>query len=137
MKYSITILLLVLSGSIFAQKADFNPADEYAYLAKHVTHYKNEQVVSTNETTITIMGNHKKRQLVIGENVISYKVLRVYDDTENFTNDYSIIECVAFDSDNKTLRLNIMINNSTLGEVLVVLDYMDNNTYFYLCEILY
>ena len=83
------------------------------------------------------MGNHKKQQLTVGKNVISYKALRVYDDAKTYKGNYSIIECIAFDSDNRTLHLNTLLDIDNKGRVILILGYMDGETYIYQCEILY
>lgn len=137
MKYSAVILLLIISSSLFAQKEGPDPLNEYAYLTKYKTHYKNEQEVEAKETSIVITGNHKKQQLTVGKNVISYKALRVYDDAKTYKGNYRIIECIAFDSDNRTLHLNTLLDIDNKGRVILILGYMDGETYIYQCEILY
>lgn len=137
MKLPVIFLLLFISCNLFAQDKTPDPMAEYAYLTKHVTLYKNKQIASAKETSIVIMGNHKKQQLLVGKNTISYEVLRVYDDTENYKGNYSIIDCIASDSDKRALHLNILLDNDNIGRVLLVLRYMDGETYFYQCEILY
>jgi hypothetical protein len=111
--------------------------NEYVYLVKRITFYRGEELVESKKSKMTIMGNHKKQQFTLGKKVISYKATRVYDDTESFNGKYTVTDYVAFDDDDKPLQLCILSDNDRARRIVLVLGYVNGETYFYECEILY
>lgn len=131
------ILSIFISCSLFVWGSEPDPMNEYAYSVKRITFYRGEELVESKKSKMTIMGNHKKQQFTLGKKVISYKATRVYDDTESFNGNYTVIEYAAFDDDDKPLQLCILSDNDRARRIVLVLGYMNGETYFYECEILY
>ena len=131
------ILLIFISCSLFVWADEPDPMNEYAYSVKRITFYRGEELVESKKSKMTIMGNHRKQQFTLGKKVISYKATRVYDDTESFNGNYTVIEYAAFDDDDKPLQLCILSDNDRARRIVLVLGYMNGETYFYECEILY
>jgi len=137
MKYSAVILLLIISSSLFVWGSEPDPMNEYVYLVKRITFYRGEELVESKKSKMTIMGNSKKQQFTLGKKVISYRAARVYDDTESFNGNYTVTDYYAFDEDDKPLLLHILTDKDRAGRIVLVLGYMNGETYFYECEILY
>jgi hypothetical protein len=131
------ILSIFISCNLFVWASEPDPMNEYAYLVKRITFYRGEELVESKKSKMTIMGNYKKQQFTLGEKVISYRATRVYDDTESYNGNYTVIEYAAFDEDDKPLRLRTISDNDRVGRIVLVLSYMNDEFYFYECEILY
>ena len=136
MRY-LLILSIFISCSLFVWANKPDPMNEYAYLVKRITFYRGEELVESKKSKMTIMGNSKKQQFTLGDKVISYRATRVYDDTESYNGNYTVIEYAAFDDDDKPLRLRTISDNDRVGRIVLVLSYMNDEIYFYECEILY
>jgi hypothetical protein len=136
MRY-LLILSIFISCSLFVWASEPDPMNEYAYLVKRITFYRGEELVESKKSKMTIMGNYKKQQFTLGEKVISYRAARVYDDTESYNGNYTVIEYYAFDEDDKPLLLRTISDNDRAGRIVLVLGYENDEFYFYECEILY
>ena len=132
------ILSIFISCSLFVWAGEPDPMNEYAYSVKRITFFRGEELVESKKSNITITGNAKKQQFTLGKKVISYRATRIYDDTESFNGNYTIIEYAAFDDDDKPLQLcKLYTDNDSAGRIVLVLGYMNGEFYFYDCEILY
>jgi len=131
------ILSIFISCSLFVWASEPDPMNEYAYLVKRITFYKGEELVESKKSKFVIRGNHKKQQFTLGKKVISYRATRVYDDTESFNGNYTVTDYYAFDNDDKPLQLCILSDNDRARRIVLVLGYVNGETYFYECEILY
>lgn len=131
------ILSIFISCNLFVWANKPDPMNEYAYLVKRITFYRGEELVESKKSKMTIMGNYKKQQFTLGEKVISYRATRVYDDTESYNGNYTVIEYAAFDEDDKPLLLRTISDNDRVGRIVLVLGYENDEFYFYECEILY
>lgn len=131
------ILLIFISCGLFVWADEPDPMNEYAYSVKRITFYRGEELVESKKSKMMILGNYKKQQFTLGKKVISYRATRVYDDTESFNGNYTVIKYAAFDEEDKPLYLCTLSDNDRAGRIVLVLGYMNGETYFYECEILY